>query len=309
MVIRKVQEMAPSVQGPGLRTELAHQGVNQLEEIHAVEGGIKALIAFIVGHGVAHVIAHDLVVIAADHFPDKDKILLPGRGFPAKSPQEIPVHQIGHIQTQAVDAEGIDPHLHAVQQIIADRRIPKIQLHQVVVAFPAFIPETVVVAVISPEVDIKPVFIRRAFPVLQHILKAEEAPAHVVEYAVQKDPDAGFMEGIADLLKVFIGAKTHIYLLIIPCIIAVGVGLKDGREVYRAHMKLLQVRNPVHYLPDPGREDAVVLEGCAGKAHGIYLIKYGFIRPHKTTPLLGYIGSHRTFAGALTPHQVYPIIP
>ena len=151
-------------------------------------------------------------------------------------------------------------------------------------AFPALIPETVVVAVISPEVNIKPVFIRGAFPVFQHILKAEEAPAHMVEHAVQKNPDAGRMKGIADLLKVFICAKTHIYLLIIPGIIAVGVGLKDGREVYRAHMKLLQVRNPVHYLPDPGREDAVVLEGCAGKAHGIYLIKYGFIRPHRMSP-------------------------
>ena len=39
------------------------------------------------------------------------------------------------------------------------------------------------------------------------------------------------MELIADLLKIFVGAQTDIYFLVIPGVVAVGVGLKYRRKI------------------------------------------------------------------------------
>ena len=66
------------VECPVFRSELAEQGVVDLEHVHAVKAGIKPLVALVVCHGVQHCVVHDLVVIAVQSFSDQEKILLLG---------------------------------------------------------------------------------------------------------------------------------------------------------------------------------------------------------------------------------------
>ena len=73
----------------------------------------------------------------------------------------------------------------------------------------------------------KPVQIRRILPVFNNVLKLIEPPSHVIEYAIQHNPDPIFMQLVAHFLKVLISSKPDINFLIIPCIVAMRIRLKN----------------------------------------------------------------------------------
>lgn len=76
VVVQEAEEVLPLVQGPGLWTELPGQAVANLKEIHGVEAGVQALIAFVVGDAVAHVRIHPPVVVPVEGLAQEDKIRL-----------------------------------------------------------------------------------------------------------------------------------------------------------------------------------------------------------------------------------------
>ena len=146
--------------------------------------------------------------------------------------------------------------------------------------FPALIPKSVIIVTVASKVDVKPVFVLRILSFFKYILKAKEASAHVVKYSVKYHPDSFFMKFFADLLEVLIGSKPHIYLSIIPCIIAMCIGFKYRRKIYCSYSHFFKVRDEVNDLQYPMLQISVIFKWRTTKAHRIKLIKYFFISPH-----------------------------
>ena len=120
-----------------------------------------------------------------------------------------------------------------------------VKLDKIKVTLPAFVPKTVVVVGISPEVDIKPVFVRRALTVFQHVLKSPEASAHMVEHTVKHYPDPCLVKILANLGKILVCAQTAVYFSEVPCVVSVSVRLKNRGKVYCIYPQLRHVIYPV----------------------------------------------------------------
>ena len=147
-------------------------------------------------------------------------------------------------------------------------------------SFPAFIPKSVIIVTVASKVNVKPVFVLRVLSFFKYILKAKEASAYVVKYSVKYHPNPFFMKLFTDLLKVLIGSKPHIYLSIIPCIIAMCIGFKYRRKIYCSYSYFFKMRDEVNNLQYSMLQIPVIFKRCPAKSHRIKLIKHFFISPH-----------------------------
>ena len=59
------------VEAPGVGAELPVEAVADLKQIHGIEGGVQALVALVVGAGVQHAVADELVVVAVQQLADE----------------------------------------------------------------------------------------------------------------------------------------------------------------------------------------------------------------------------------------------
>ena len=108
--------------------------------------------------------------------------------------------------------------------MLNDILIPQIQLDKVVVAFPALVPQTVVIVGVTAEVNAgKPADIGRILPILHHVLKRPETTSNMIEHAVQHNLDSFLVQIPTHFRKVFIGSKSRIYLCVVSCIISMGI--------------------------------------------------------------------------------------
>ena len=111
-------------------------------------------------------------------------------------------------------------------------------------AFPTFIPKSVVVWTIAAKVHIKPILIGAVPFFGQYILESPESPAHMVEHPVQHYTDPLIMKGLAHLGQIRIGAQPGIHLAVIPGIVAMGVAFKHRAKIYRVGSQCLNVLYP-----------------------------------------------------------------
>ena len=128
----------------------------------------------------------------------------------SETAHKVVIQAVRHIQTESVNVKFFNPSAHAVQQIIGYGRILKVQLHQLIMSFPAFVPEAIVVAAVAVKADVKPVFIWRIPFLFLHIAECPESSSYMIEYAVQHDADTMLMKCAADICKIFIRAKTTV---------------------------------------------------------------------------------------------------
>ena len=226
MVIHKGKHMLAFIKGPVLRAELTQQGMDDLKHVHTVKAGKQPLVAFIVGSRVEHGIIHQAVVVPVKHFPQKVKLRFQLLGEAAEPAQEILVQAVRHIQAQPVNIKLVHPIFHRVQQMVHHFPVLKVQLHQVVMAFPSLIPKPVIVIGITVQADTEPVQVRRTLPVADHILKLVKTPSHMIEHPVQHHFDPVFMKLFANLPEIIVRAKAGINLLIISRIISMGIRFK-----------------------------------------------------------------------------------
>ena len=169
--------------------------------------------------------------------------------------------------------------------MVDDLFIPQVQLYQIVVAFPALIPEAVIVIGVSSKINVEPVKIGRILPVLQHILKGPEASSHMVKHPVQNHADSFLMKPGANLLKILIRAKAAVHLPEIPCIVSMGIGFKQGGKIYGICPQLSDMSDPVNHLPYSRSLRRllcpVVFKRRSAEAQRIYLVKNAFVSPHR----------------------------
>ncbi len=197
-----------------------------LEHIHAVKAGEQPFITFIVGRRMQHLVVDHLVIIPVQHLAQQIELRFqPFRKCP-QPPYKIMIQTISHIQTQAVDIELLYPAFYTVQNMINHIFMAQVDLHQIVISFPALIPEAVVVVGIAAQIDIKPAQVRRILPVLQHILKCPESPADMIEHTVQHHLDAVLVQVVTYFPEILIGTQPAVDGVIIPRIIPVGIRLE-----------------------------------------------------------------------------------
>ena len=111
--------------------------------------------------------------------------------------------------------------------MVYDGVISKVEFDKVEAAFPALVPEAVIVIGIAVKGNVEPVFIRRVPFLFLYIVESPKASADVVENAVEDDADAGFVKCRDDFLKVSVRAETAVDKAVVSGVIAVRVRFKD----------------------------------------------------------------------------------
>ena len=106
--------------------------------------------------------------------------------------------------------------------------ISEIKFYKIIIAFPAFIPQAVIVVGISVKINIKPVFITGFMSVFKDILKSRKSTSYMVKYSVKYYTDSVVGKFFSQIFKVFVGSEPYVYFFVIPCIIAVCIGFKYG---------------------------------------------------------------------------------
>ena len=119
--------------------------MNDLKHIHAVKAGVQSLITFIIGSRMQHGIIHQSVIISMQHLPKQEEILFLAVGKAAQPSDKVLIQAICHIQPKSVNIKGIDPVLHCVQDMLHYFIILQVQLHKIIIAFPALIPKSVII--------------------------------------------------------------------------------------------------------------------------------------------------------------------
>ena len=90
---------------------------------------MKPFIAFIVGHGMQHLLIHHLIIIPMQHLPDKEKVLFPAVRKSPEPPYEIMIQARSHIQPEPVNLKFIDPETYAVENMTYHLLISQVQLY------------------------------------------------------------------------------------------------------------------------------------------------------------------------------------
>ena len=187
---------------------------------------ISNMFMLIVGRAVKLSLSHYSLVVAAQDLADQIEVLLQGVRIAPEPSYEVSVKTVGDVQPQSVYVKIVNPEPDRVENMRDDFLISEIELYQVVIAFPALVPETVVVRGISVEADIEPVLVRRFPSPMQNILKLRETAADMIEHAVQDHADPRCVKVFADLLEILVGAQSAVDLLVVPRVIAVRIRLK-----------------------------------------------------------------------------------
>ena len=144
---------------------------------------------------------------------------------------------------------------------------------------PALVPQTVVVVAVAVEIDVEPVLIGRVPALLDNVAELREAPADVIENAVEHDLYSLLMQCVADLFEVLIRAESAVDLRVIAAVEAVCVRLKNARKLHHLHPELLYMIHPIKHFQDTVLLHAIVFKRRAAKSQRIYLVKYSLIAP------------------------------
>ena len=198
-----------------------------------------------------HSVIYEHGIIAVKQLAQEQEFRLDVVGQSAKSVDEVSVQAVSHIQSQTVYIEVINPVTDLVEDMFHHIVVAEVELDQVVVAFPAFVPEAVIVIGISVKGKMEPVLIRRVPFLLLNIPECPEASAYMIEYAVQNNFDAGFVKGVHNLLEVLVCSETLIYKSVIAGVVSMSVGFENRRKVDGICAEFLDVRYPVDDFENP----------------------------------------------------------
>ena len=285
VVVQEAQEVGSPVDRPGLRPKLPGQAVADLKKVLVIEAGPQALVALVVGDAVAQPLPHPAVVIPVEGLPHEDEVRLQRVRKGPQLPQVLHRQAVGHIQPQPVDAVVRHPAPDRLKLVLHHRRILEVQLHQLIVALPALVPEAVVIIAVAVEINVEPVLVGAVPLLLLHVPEGPEAPAHVVEHPIQQHPDAGIMEGPAHALQVLLRPQAAVHPVVVPGVISVAVTFEEGIEQHRVRPQLPDVLHPIQQAQDAVLRHTVVVRRRAAQPQGIDLVHHRFIKPHSPSPL------------------------
>ena len=280
VVVHEGQQVGPLVEGPGLRPVLAGQAVADLKQVAVVEAGPQPLVAVVVGYRVAQLRPHPEVVIPAQDLAHQGEVGFQRLGKGPQALQIVGGEAVGHVQPQPVDPELLHPVPDGLELVLHHVRVVEVQLDQLAVSLPVFVPEAVAPVGVAVEVQIEPVPIGAAPLLLLNVPKGPEAPAHMVEHPVQQDPEPGVVSGAAHLSQVLVGPQAGVQPVVVPGVIAVAVTVKHRIEQDGVRPQPFDVLHPVQQPQDAALGTPVVVRRRAAQAQGVDLIEDRLVKPH-----------------------------
>ena len=252
-----------------------------LEIVMVIVSTVKSFVQSIVCDTVQCLAIYPAAVIAMDNFTHQPEIRFDFLGSTAECTHEIKIQDISGIQTDSIDIKLRNPVANHITDIILDFRISLVQLDKQIVSAPVVIGKSVIVFIVSPEIDIAvPVKVLRMFAVLLDILECKEITSCVVEYTVEDYFDAFFVTCFDKSGQVFVCSKTGVKLLIIGGFITMSDTFEERSDVQGGASDLFDVVDPwEESVQTVDRSGVLILFRCTAKSKWIDVIKNCFIVP------------------------------
>ena len=202
--------------------ELPIDGIVDFKIVLVVVRRINALIAFIVRDRIQHFRICPTLIVAVDDFTHQPEIRFLALAEAANPLEEVKVHAICCIKPNPVNLEFVHPVANRFNQVVTYMPVLQVQLDQIIIAIPTFIPEWVTIWTRTAKVQTcKPIAIRGSLSLFLHIPECPEISADMIEYAVQNDPNAVLVQHFTDVLEHFIRSESAVNLAVISRVITV----------------------------------------------------------------------------------------
>lgn len=253
-----------------------------LEQVVRIERGGQPFITLVICDGIQPFGREVLCkILPVDNFAHQEKVfpLLPhGAAQKFKEPFG---QKVCHVQTQPVDAEFVDPESDGAGKVIGHLAAMQVEFDKLVMPFPTFVPEPVVILRIPAEPDVEPILFIGLFAPPAHVLKGKKAPAYVVEHAVQHDADARLVEFFHKRFEVRIVAEAPVHVEKVYGIVAVALAFEQRVEQHGVKSLFLYLRDALFDLAEAVTHRAeVVFALTAAVAERIDLVKNTLVKPH-----------------------------
>jgi hypothetical protein len=239
VVVNKVVEVEILVYS-SVHTGLTVDRIVYLKVVLVVVGGVYSLVALVVCNAVEHFRVSPAVIVAVDYLAHEPEVTLLSLAEASDALEEVKVDAVGCVEAYSVDAKGFYPVVNSVDDMVTDTYISEIELDEVIVTVPAFVPERISARALSAEVEIlEPVTVLAVLAFFLNIHELREFSSYVVENAVKNNSDAVLMESVAEKTEGVVITESAVYLLIVNGIIAVFNGFKDRSEVNSVNVHFL----------------------------------------------------------------------
>ncbi len=280
VVVHKVVKAERTVD-TAVPARLPVERIGNLKVVFVVVGGVKPFAAFVVGDRIERTGVRPAVVIPMDDLAHQPEIGVSALAVVPELVEKVHVHTVSRVKAQTVDPEFVDPHAHRAKQMAHNVRIAQVELDQIVMPLPAFVPEWIPQRAAAAKIEVvEPAAVGGGGPVFLHILKSPEFAPNVVEYTVEHHPDAVFMQLAAETFEILVRAEAAVDVIVIAGIIAVFARFKHRPDIERIDPKFPQMGNPAGEFPDPvNRGVLAVLLRRPAESERIDMIEDRFVYP------------------------------
>lgn len=120
---------------------------------------MNALVALVISCRMKHSVIDKPVVISVNSLSHKEEIIFKAVRKASEPMHEIRVKTVRNVKSYSINFKIFYPVFYTVKKIIYNFIIFKVELYKVIIALPAFIPESVIPCIITIKINIKPITI------------------------------------------------------------------------------------------------------------------------------------------------------
>ena len=131
---------------------LAAYGMRDLKIVVIVVSAVQSLVKSVVRDGMQHALIDPAVVFSVYDLAHQPEVLLKAAGKAAQFTHEVLIKHVRGVESQSIDVEFGYPGPHGIEVIVPHFRFIHVQLRQKVMPAPVVVRESVVIAVVAPEV-------------------------------------------------------------------------------------------------------------------------------------------------------------
>ena len=267
-------------------------GVRDLKIITVVVAAVKRLMKSIVCYRVKGVLIDPAPVLSVYDLAHQPEVLLQAACQAAKISHEALFQHICGIQSDPVDIEFRYPEADGIKMIIPYLRIIQVELWKKVMSSPCFIRKTVIVTVVSLEVNIAvPVSETTVFSVFLQVAKGKEPASGMIENSVKNDADTFLMAQMYKLFEIIVVSESLVDHAVVGSVIAVRPRREARTEVKRVKAAVLHVKDPFPQISESVHGSTVfIVLRRSQQTKRIYMIKNSiFIPGHLFSPASFYV--------------------
>ena len=280
VVVREVRHRQLAVDAIGAEHPVERK--RNLKQILVRNRRPQTLVALIIGGPVQHPRPRDPAIIPADHLPHQPHVLAQPVRLTGQRRQKSLAQHIRSIQPQTRNSKLLVPHAHRREQVFANLRVVRVELHQIEIARPPLVGKRIALLACAGEIEIKPVPIGRILSVGNDILKRPKLPTHMVEHRVQDQPHVSTREFVGQPPHGVEVAQPAVDREIVDGVVPMRRRLEHRTKLQRGDAQTVQIVQPLGHRVEAGdgRAGEVVARRSAARAERIHVIHHIVIGPH-----------------------------